>query len=490
MRAVLKVSSWARAWGLTLFLLGIFYIFPAQGQQGDAPQNHNPKHHHYKLIDIGTFGGPHSQFSVPSSRGLNDRGTATGVADTSVPDPNCPNNCFFDMFIDHAFVSKDGVTTDLGTLPGGASSFAYAVNNRGLIVGSSQIGSIDPLTGLPELRGALWREGRAIDLGTLGGSASGANAINDRGQVVGAALTGTPDPFAMIPQATCAILQTTGACSGYTFAYNALFSNATTETHAFLWEDGVMLDLGTLGGPDSTALINNDHGQVAGWSYTSFVANPSTGVPTVDPFIWSPEEGKMVDLGGLGGTFGAPFFMNNRGQVVGVSNLAGDLITEPFLWSESEGMKDLGTLGGTLGHPDWINDEGEVVGFSQLAGDQVGHAFLWRRGVMIDLGTLGTDSSSEAGSINSQGQIVGGDFVLGVADLHGWLWEHGGPIVDLNKLILPGSGLTVLGGSIINDRGELAAGGRLPNGDVHAILLIPCDENHPDIEGCDYSLQE
>jgi probable HAF family extracellular repeat protein len=178
-----------------------------------------------------------------------------------------------------------------------------------------------------------------------------------------------------------------------------------------------------------------------------------------------------------------------RIAVVGGSNLAGDLVTKPILWSKSEGMKDLGTLGGTFGHPDWINDEGEVVGLSYLPGDQVGHAFLWRRGVMIDLGTLGSDPDSEAQSINSHGQIVGGDGGPS-GDLHGWLWEHGGPIVDLNRLILPGSGLTVLGGNIINDRGEIAAAGMLPNGDTHAILLIPCDEDHQDIKGCDYSLKE
>jgi len=68
------------------------------------------------------------------------------------------------------------------------------------------------------------------------------------------------------------------------------------------------------------------------------------------------------------------------------------------------------------------------------------------------------------------------------------LWEHGGPIVDLENLILPGSGLTVIGANLINDRGEIAGTGVLPNGDTHAILLIPCDENHADVEGCDYSM--
>jgi hypothetical protein len=77
------------------------------------------------------------------------------------------------------------------------------------------------------------------------------------------------------------------------------------------------------------------------------------------------------------------------------------------------------------------------------------------------------------------------DLAAGV-DLHGFLWEHGGPIVDLNTLVPPGSGLTVRSVLDINDRGEIAGNGVLPNGDLHAVLLIPCDENHADVEGCDF----
>jgi probable HAF family extracellular repeat protein len=444
-------------------------------------------HHHYKLIDMGTFGGTFSGLVGPASTVLSESGSLVGISDTPNADPFSPNFCFFNCFIDLAFVWRDGTLTELGPLPGGASSIAAGINGRGQIIGQAQNGAIDPLTGWPEAHAALWDRNKIVDLGTLGGSQSNANAINGRGEVVGAALTAKIDPFANVslnPQGT-------GPCfnlcmQGATFASSTIFFPAATETHAFLWRNGKVLDLGTLGGPDSNAWTINARGEIAGWSFTSFDANPSTGAPTMDPFFWSPENGKMIDIGSLGGTSSYVTMVNDRGQVAGASNLAGDGTEHPFLWSKSTGMLDLGTLGGTFGHPDWLNDLGEVVGFATTANDATGHAFLWRDGVMTDLGTLGTDPFSEAASINSKSQIVGATFILGVADLREFLWENGGPMVDLNTLVLPGSNLSLIGGGVINDRGEISCGGVLPNGDTHACLLIPCDEDHPNIEGCDY----
>ena len=70
-----------------------------------------------------------------------------------------------------------------------------------------------------------------------------------------------------------------------------------------------------------------------------------------------------------------------------------------------------------------------------------------------------------------------------------FLSEDGGPIVDLNTLVPPGSGLQLLEAGQINDLGEIDIGHAVDaNGNNHAVLLIPCDGHHPGVEGCDYSM--
>ena len=435
-------------------------------------------HHHYKLIDMGTFGGPQSGVNgEPSVNVINSAGTVVGVADTSGPTP--VPGCFnpignLDCFISHAFVWRGEGVKDLGTLPGGNYSFAAAINQRGQIAGTSENDQIDPVSGNPEFHAVLWQNDKILDLGTLGGTASFAATLNDRGQVIGEALNDVPDPLSIL-----------GLGDGTTL----------TQTRAFLWERGKMLDLGTLGGADSWAMFVNDRGQVAGTSFTTDVVDPNTGAPQSNAFLW--EDGKMKDLGNLGGTNGflGPQFveaLNNRGQVVGLMALPGEQIIHPFLW-DGEKLSDLGSFGGSFSTASGINDAGEVVGYSYFSGDLVKHAFLWKNGVMTDLGTVGADPCSFAYNINSKGQIVGGS-QNAMCDpfTHAVLWENGEPGVDLNTLIPSNTNLQLIVAYWINDRGEIVGLGHdptCPNGDscdAHAFVLIPCDENHSDVEGCDY----
>jgi probable HAF family extracellular repeat protein len=156
-------------------------------------------------------------------------------------------------------------------------------------------------------------------------------------------------------------------------------------------------------------------------------------------------------------------------------------------------MLDLGTLGGSNGTANAINDSGEVAGNASNTGEAT-LAVLWRNGGPTDLGTVDGDPCSSANAINSRGQVVGISADCNFVTRHAFLWENGS-MVDLNTLIPPGPGVQLNLAEAINDRGEIAVNGDPPGCGVveqcgHAYLLIPCDENHPGVEGCDYSLVE
>lgn len=429
--------------------------------QNSLPWNAHPR---YKLIDVGTFGGPHSSVGGQSVVLSNTR-KVVGGADTATLDPYMPD-CFDSQscFTERAFLWHTGTLKDLGTLPGGASSFAYAINDRGLVVGWSQNGLLDPLTGVPEYVPTAWHNGQIIEIGTFGGAFGQAAAVNDSGFVVGGAENTTPDPFGLAD----------------------LFGIAgTTELRAFGWERRRgLFDLGTLGGPGAVALSVNTNGEVAGGSLTNGVHGP-TGMPSFDPFLWS--HGAMVDLGTLGGTFGYAAKVTNHGQVVGDSDLKGDSAQHGFSWKRGV-LTDIGTLGGDFSTAKWVNEAGEVVGY---ASNEKGlfKAFRWKDGKMRDLGAVGTDTCSAAWSINEAGQIVGNSFrTCSFAEERAFLWEKG-QLFDLNAFVPPDSDLYLFEADFINDRGDITGPAILPSGDVHQYLLLRC-RNDDDLEARGQSCME
>jgi probable HAF family extracellular repeat protein len=423
----------------------------------------------YKLIDMGTFGGPNSYLNDENHGNnaaalVNNRGTLVGWADTSAPDLY-QTFCFSeDCFVSHAFQWHAGVRTDLGALIDGLSSQANWISESGLIVGVAENGEIDPLlSGFPELRAVLWRNGRITDLGTLteeGGYESWANAVNSGGQVVGWTTNTVSDSNSM-------------AAPGF----------APTQTRAFLWQHGAMQDLGTLGmGTDAISEFLNERGQVVGYSYTgtpktSFCIFPET----THSFIWD-EKNKMRDLGTLGGSCTIATGINDNGVVVGDN--VNDQAQRAFLWKDGA-IQDLGgSIGGQNAGAQGISQSGQVAGFATLPGEVLYHATLWKRvGQMTDLGVIDQDLCSFASSINSKSQVVGAS-QAGTPEngctfdntTTAFLWQNGS-IFDLNTLIPPGASLHLQWAQSINDRGEIAGSGLDAAGNVHDFLLIPCATN-------------
>jgi probable HAF family extracellular repeat protein len=121
-------------------------------------------------------------------------------------------------------------------------------------------------------------------------------------------------------------------------------------------------------------------------------------------------------------------------------------------------VTDLGTLGGSVSDASGINDRGQVVGSSEVAGDKGSHAFLFIRGHMTDLGALGGDDTYGY-AINNKGQVVGAIHTNFVMNYAPFLYSNG--TVDLSSL--PGVP------SAINDSGQIV--GR--NWSFHAYLMTP-----------------
>jgi probable HAF family extracellular repeat protein len=335
--------------------------------------------------------------------------------------------------------------TDLGTL-GGTFSRSDDVNALGQVVCTSvTVGGSD--------HAFLWNGGALIDLGTLGGAWSSASAINNHGQVVGSADTpdgirhafllnpedtngdGTPDRWFRDSDGNGAndLMTALQLPAGETASIALDINNAgevvggandsAGRSHALLWTDAGVRDLGTLGGQGAGATGINDAGQVVGVAQDAAAQNRA--------FLWDGTHG-MTDLGSPAGHSEAtPYKISPSGLVAGQANDPATGVTIGFLWTPDQPNGVTGTMttlapagGVPIGYAipessgaNDVNDAGVVVGWSYYyvppdpdspyypnGGYYISRASVWKNGGGEDLGV------TVANAINATGQIAGADW--------------------------------------------------------------------------------
>lgn len=343
-------------------LLSLSGLAQAAARQADpAPR--------YAVTDLGEI----KDYSNTTASALNAKGMVVGLAYEPY------------TYLGRATVYRGG---RLRALIKGETGFSAAqdVNAAGQIVGYAHADDLSPS------RAMLWESNGGTDLGDLGGGRSAANAINDVGVVVGesASTAGGDHPFVWVDGEMTALALLPEGELGGAFDINAdglvvgysnlgpFDPNVWTPQRAVAWDEGELIDLGTIAGDHSLAFGVNAEGQIVGWSTTTEVQTPSEA--DLHAVLWDGEE--ITDLGTLAdGKVSSATAINTRGEIVGHSTIRSGESggSHAFLWRDGEllDVNDLveGGSGVVLGYAWDINDKGLIVATGYTA-NGFEHAFL------------------------------------------------------------------------------------------------------------------
>ncbi|MHC4546356.1 MAG: GLUG motif-containing protein [Planctomycetota bacterium] len=171
-----------------------------------------------------------------------------------------------------------------------------------------------------------------------------------------------------------------------------------------------IIDLGTLGGDDSSATYISNNGSIVGYSRTTRIGYKYAAL------FDASGSGNNNNLGVLSGcSVSIANYVNNTSQAVGVSEEGYPTYDYHATLFDTTGNSQpisLGTIGGPEGKAYSINDNGKIVGFSYPGdpGSTNPHATLFDEsgaGHNVDLGMIPGGHRSIAYSINDSNQIVG-----------------------------------------------------------------------------------